>query len=157
MKRIRGLLVFVALVSVGLFATVASASAPSPKTFAAEVTEDFSPSCSFTCGAAIATPYGPAVVFSELTDFFWEGPCFHDEHTSMLTFRDGSTLVLAVVGALCPTDYLGNFTFSGSFSVLPQLSTRRFGGATGSGLVSALRDNGPIRAEFVGTISRSHQ
>lgn len=159
MRQIRLLLVTVALVSAGLFATVASASAPPAKPFVAEVTEDFSPSCAprATCGTAFVTPYGPATVLSRITRFVrLPSGCFSDHHTSTLTFRDGSTLALAVVGTLCPTDFLGNFMFSGSFSVLPELSTRRFSEATGSGLVSAFRDNGPIHAEFVGTISRSH-
>ena len=160
MRQIGLVLATVALVSSGLFATVASASAPPAKPFLAEVTEDFSPSCTpgATCGTAFVTPYGPATVISEITVFDWlpSSFCFHDEHTSTLTFRDGSTLVLAVVGTLCPTFFHSNFMFSGSFSVLPELSTRRFSEATCSGLVSAFRDNGPIHAEFAGTISRSH-
>ena len=159
MRQIRLLLVTVALVSASLFAGVASASAPPAKPFVAEVTEDFSPSCAprATCGTAFVTPYGPATVLSRITRFVrLPSGCFSDHHTSTLTFRDGSTLALAVVGTLCPTFFHRNFMFSGSFSVLPELSTRRFSEATGSGLVSAFRDNGPIHAEFVGTISRSH-
>ena len=71
MRQLRLLLVTVALVSAGLFATVASASAPPAKPFVAEVTEDFSPSCTprATCGTAFVTPYGPATVLSRITRF----------------------------------------------------------------------------------------
>lgn len=157
MRQIRLLLVTVALVSAGLFATVASASAPPAKPFAAAVTEDFSPSCAprATCGTAV-TPYGSATVLSRITSFVrLPSGCFSDHHTSTLTFADGSTLALAVVGTLCPTDFLGNFRFSGSYSVPQGLSTGRFSEATGSGLVLAFRNNGPIHAVFVGTISLS--
>ena len=132
----------------------ASATAIQSRPFAAVVTEDFSAACQpgATCGTAV-TPYGSATILTVITAFsYLPSGCFSDEHTSTLTFADGSTLALAVAGTLCPTAF-PNFKFKGTYSVASSVSSGRFGGATGAGLVRSIRENGPIHGVFLGAIS----
>lgn len=155
MRIIRLVLVTMALVSGTLFLGAASAAVPRTTPFVAVVSEDFSPSCAVdTCGTAV-TRYGPATVSTVITVFEWlSGDCFIDQHTSTLSFADGSNLALDIAGTFCVTDESFNFRFSGTYTVSQALSTGRFSGAAGSGRVAAFRINGPIHAVFAGTVSR---
>lgn len=152
MRPVPALLLMSVLAITALVSSTAGASATPARTpYTAAVTEEF---CGpgVTCGTAVGN-FGPATVSSVITYFAWvpASGCFSDHHTSTLSFSDGSQLVLAVVGELCPTRG-GNFTFSGSYAVAGE-STGLFSGATGSGSVQALRENGPIHAVFQGSIA----
>ena len=136
------------LATVAAAFTVAPAASAESVRFAAAGTEEF---CApgVTCGTA-STRYGHATVRTVIT-FFAPLPsgCFRDEHTSTFTFDDGSTLVVAISGTLCPTNFFPNFSFTGTYEIVG--GTGQFAGATGTGLVRALRENGPIHTLLFGT------
>lgn len=129
--------------------SVALARLPGSR-FSAAVTEEF---CGpgVTCGSAV-TSLGPAAVTTVITAFYpLPSGCFGDGHVSTLAFSDGSTLVLTVVGELCPT--VVGFQFAGTFTAAG--GTGRFEGVSGDGIVRASRARGPIHAVFEGTITLS--
>ena len=129
-------------------AFVNAPAASASERFAAVTTEEF---CApgVTCGTAV-TSLGPATVRTVITSFFpLPSGCFHDEHTTTLTYADDSTLVLAIVGTLCPFPVV---RFTGTYSVAG--GTGQFIGATGSGFDRATRPAvGPIRSQLVGDLA----
>jgi hypothetical protein len=96
--------------------------------------------------------FGKATVETTVTGFTpLPSGCFADTHTTTVDFkRDGNALVLDIVGTLCPTGG-PNFTFSGTYSITG--GTGDFAGATGSGTVTSVRQDGPIDSEFAGTVN----
>lgn len=145
MSRTRTVAVLLAIVGA---AVVAVPSAPaSQRSFFASITEEFCGQGE-TCGTALTT-VGPATAHTVITNFFpLPAGCFHDEHTTTLSFG-ASTLAVGIVGTLCPTTGQ-NFTFLGAFRVVS--GTGRFAGATGSGLDRASRNDGPVHAALSGTL-----
>jgi hypothetical protein len=104
----------------------------------------------FTCGTGVTT-VGRATVATVLDEFAPVSPtCFRDVHTSTLTFRDGSTLVVAITGTLCSPTGPPNFTLTGSYSVTG--GTGRFSDASGRGFAAAVRQDGPIHEVLAGTL-----
>ena len=104
----------------------------------------------FTCGTAVTTA-GRATVATALDEFTPVSPtCFRDRHTSTLTYRDGSTLVVAITGTLCSPAGPPNFTLTGTYAVTG--GTGRFADASGRGVVVAARHDGPIHEVLAGTL-----
>ena len=150
MRRTRTLLAILLAMTLALPVHTALAASGGPTPLEISVTED---SCGpwTTCGTAVGK-LGHATVVTEVTGFApLPSGCFSDTHTSTLTFEDGSALALDVSGELCPT--FTGFRFTGLYSVDGGASTARFSGATGSGLVRASRDAGPIHATFRGQLT----
>jgi len=136
----------------------APAGATSVKLFRATISEDFSfhgcpngvdPASVDLCGTATVPGIGTATVGTVITTFDpLPSGCFHDEHTTTLSFAT-STLVVAISGTLCPTNG-SNIFFVGTYGVAG--GTGEFAHASGAGIDIAVRQDGPVVSRLVGVL-----
>ena len=137
----------VAVMATSLFGAGAARADESPAVLV--IQEEFCQPLT-TCGTVTGS-FGRGTNTTVIKTFTYVGGgCFHDVHKTTAVFEDGA-LVFTVDGALCLASSPGTFKFTGSWSVVG--GSGRFVGANGGGEARAFRQNGPVHATLVGTLS----